>query len=344
MSHDSTPGISVIVPVYNGGPSFRTCLKSLTAVVRPPDEIIVVADGDTDGSAHLADRFGVRVLRLAKRGGPARARNAGARIAQNDLLFFVDADVAVHADTLDQVRDTFRREPDLAAALGSYDDAPSEANFLSQYKNLLHHFVHQIASEEASTFWGACGAIRHDVFLALGGFDERYREPCIEDIELGYRLKQRGHRIRLNKALQVKHLKHWGVISLLKADFFRRALPWTELILRDRQFVNDLNTDRSSRVSVISVYGLLGILPVAIFWPGFLGAAAILMLLLVALNAPVYRYFWKKRGLRFALQSMPWHWFYYFYSGLAFAIGAARYLLQRSEFGLGRGQFSYTEE
>ena len=77
--------------------------------------------------------------------------------------------------------------------------------------------------------------------LALGGFDEGYRQPSIEDIELGYRLKQAGHRIRLCKALQVKHLKRWSVVSLLKSDFFDRALPWTELILRDRRVINDLN-------------------------------------------------------------------------------------------------------
>lgn len=71
----------------------------------------------------------------------------------------------------------------------------------------------------------------------MGGFDESYRKPSIEDIELGYRLKQAGLKIRLCKALQVKHLKRWEVVSLLRADFFYRALPWTELILRDRQFM-----------------------------------------------------------------------------------------------------------
>ena len=56
-------------------------------------------------------------------------------------------------------------------------------------------------------------------------------------------------------------------------------------------------------------------------------AAAILLLL--ALNAPLYRFFARQRGLAFALQVIPWHWLYYLYSGLALAIGVARFLLGR---------------
>ncbi len=328
MPSSAKPAISVIIPVHNGGVNFRRCLSGLAAAVPPPSEIIVVADGGTDGSWRLAEEFDTQVLRMPVPEGPARARNLGARTAQGDLLFFIDADVALPPDAIGQVVDAFEREPELTAVFGSYDDAPAATNFLSQYKNLLHHYVHQTAREEASTFWGACGAIRREVFLALGGFDERYRQPSIEDIELGYRLKRAGHRIKLCKALQVKHLKRWGVVSLVKSDFFHRALPWTELILRDRRFINDLNLRLSGRVSVMLTYGLLGALVGAWWWPGSLALAGALILALLALNAPLYRFFQRKRGLAFAIQTIPWYWFYYFYSGLAFAIGIVRYLFR----------------
>jgi hypothetical protein len=71
------------------------------------------------------------------------------------------------------------------------------------------------------------------VFLSLGGFDERIPRPAMEDVEFGYRLQRAGHRIRLAKDLQVKHLKAWDARSLLLTDLFARAVPWTELILRD---------------------------------------------------------------------------------------------------------------
>jgi glycosyltransferase involved in cell wall biosynthesis len=319
--------ISVIVPVHNGGENFRRCLSSLAKTVPAPSEIIVVADGDTDGSGHLAEEFGAKVLRLPSPGGPARARNRGAHVALGDILFFLDADMTIYPDAIGQVAAAFKCESDLVALFGSYDDAPAATNFLSQYKNLLHHYVHQMACEEASTFWGACGAIRREVFLALGGFDEGYRQPSIEDIELGYRLKRAGYRIRLCKTLQAKHLKRWSVVSLLKSDFSHRALPWTELILRDRRFVNDLNLRFSSRISVVLTYGFLGTLIGAWWWPGSLVLGGALALALLALNVPLYCFFRRKRGLCFAVQTIPWHWFYFFYSGLAFFMGVACHLI-----------------
>jgi glycosyltransferase involved in cell wall biosynthesis len=328
VASPTQPTLSVIIPVYNGGESFRRCLSSVTQAMPPPAEVIVVADGDTDGSWQVAQEFATRVLRTPTPGGPARARNLGARTARGDILFFVDADVAIPIDALGRVAVTFGRELDLTAVFGSYDDAPAAPNFLSQYKNLLHHYVHQTAREEASTFWGACGAIRREVFLAMGGFNEGYRQPSIEDIELGYRLKQAGHRIRLCKALQVKHLKRWGVVSLLKADFFYRALPWTQLILRHRHLPNDLNLRLSSRLSVLLTYGLVVAVAAAGWWPGALVLAGALALALLGLNAALYRFFRRKRGLWFVAQAIPWHWLYYFYSGLAFALGAAQSLFR----------------
>jgi glycosyltransferase involved in cell wall biosynthesis len=322
--------VSVIVPVFNGGLNFRRCLSSLTEAMPPADEIIVVGDGDTDGSSRLAEAFASKVLRIPTPNGPARARNLGARSAKGDILFFVDADVTIPPDLIGQVVAHFRADPDLTALLGSYDDEPSETNFLSQYKNLFHHYVHQTAREEASTFWGACGAIRRDVFMSMDGFDEQYRQPSIEDIELGYRLKRSGYKICLFKTLQVKHLKRWGVRSLLKTDFLQRALPWTRLILKDRRMINDLNLGLSSRMSVMMIYGLIAVLIGAWQWPFLLVVAVFLLLALLALNAPLYRFFKRKRGVGFTVKSIAWHWVYYFYGGLAFAIGLGQSLASKS--------------
>jgi GT2 family glycosyltransferase len=319
ISSKKTP-ISVVIPVYNGGDAFRQCLSSIRNFAPPGTEVIVVADGD-EISADFAEPFTDRVLRINEPTGPANARNRGAEAANGEIILFLDADVTVNAETIGKVTQVFSEEPDLAALIGSYDDAPGAVNFLSQYKNLFHHYTHQNASEEASTFWGACGAIRRDIFLEMGGFDRSYRRPCVEDIELGYRLKKAGYRIGLYKDIQVKHLKKWEPISLLKAEIFYRALPWTALIIRDRNLANDLNLKWSSRLSVVLVYLILAALIGSFWWGSALAIAGLLSLVLFAINAPVYNFFYQKRGAIFTLKTLLWHWLYYVYSGLAFAVG-----------------------
>lgn len=315
--------LSVIIPVRNGGEKFRRCLQSVTTAKPPPDELIVVDDGSTDDSATLAESFGAKVVRLAETGGPARARNAGARAATGDVLVFFDADVAVAPDAMAQIAAAFEREPDIAAVFGSYDDAPAEANFFSQYKNLFHHYVHQISREEASTFWAGCGALRREVFLAHGGFDESYRQPSIEDIEFGYRLRRAGHRIRLVKTLQVKHLKRWTARSLLYADFWLRAVPWTELILRDRRMLNDLNLTWKARVAVALAWLALAALVVGWWW---LALSALVGML--ATHIGLLSFFLAKRTVPFTLAAMFWLWLYNLYSGLGFAVGLVRHWMR----------------
>jgi GT2 family glycosyltransferase len=323
--------ISLIVPVYNGGEKFQRCLESVRTLDPAPDEWIVVCDDDTDGSRERARQAGAHVIVQTPRGGPAKARNLGAREATGDVIFFLDADCTVYPDAVTRLRRIFS-DPDTDAMIGSYDDAPSEPDFLSQYKNLMHHYVHQSGGEIAFTFWGACGAIRRHVFFQLHGFDESYTRPCIEDIELGYRLRARGYRIRLVKDFQIKHLKKWTARTLFKTDFFDRALPWTDLILKSGGMTNDLNLRSTERLSV----GLVGLMLVmlagaalsALAAPDLFAAALIIAgfcaVWLLILNAHVYRFLGRKRGVWFALRAIAWHWFYFFYSGLAYGIGLVK--------------------
>ena len=286
---------------------------------------MVVADGETDGSWRHALDYDVQVVRHEPARGPAYARNRGAEAATGDVLFFIDADVVIHPNAVGQVKETLARRPHLDALIGSYDDAPGHPSFLSQYRNLLHHYTHQTAGEEAFTFWGACGAIRRVAFEAVGGFDEHYRQPSIEDIELGYRLRTSGFAIALRKDIQVKHLKRWTAGSMLKTDVFQRALPWTALIHKHRQMDSDLSLSSASRFSVVAVGIFTVSVPVAFFSPAFrfiLPAAGVTFLML---NTPFYRFLLQKRGVRFTLRAVPWHALYYAYSGGAFALGTLRH-------------------
>jgi cellulose synthase/poly-beta-1,6-N-acetylglucosamine synthase-like glycosyltransferase len=313
------PTVSVIVPVFRGGDQFRRCLAGLTGLISPPVEIIVVVDGDDDGSGEAAEASGARVLRLSRRSGPAAARNAGARMASGDVLLFLDADVIAAPTVVAQVRNAFQADPGLAALIGSYDVDPGDPGFLSQYRNLLHHFTHQTSNTEATTFWGACGAIRRSVFFDVGGFDEAYEIPAIEDIELGYRLVHNGYRIRLDKDLHVKHLKRWEVLSMLRTDILQRAIPWSRLLLRQDRIPKDLNLRPAARVSGGLTCMLLASLLAALWWPTAFYTAAVAAVALTVLNLAFYHFLLQHRGLLFTLQALPWHWLYFLYASVSFA-------------------------
>lgn len=254
--------ISIVVPVHNGAQFLPQCLQAVQASNYPHYECIVVDDGSTDASRTIASQFPVRVLPLPSGPfGPAYARNRGAELACGEVVFFTDADVRIKPDTLTRIAETFTSRPDVDALFGSYDDSPGGAGFLSRYKNLFHHFVHQQANQDAATFWSGCGAVRRKTFYEIGGFDEvRYSRSSIEDIDLGYRLKAAGRKVILDKSLQAQHLKEWSLRGMLVSDVRDRALPWTALILRNKRLPNDLNLRFGQRICAIVTLLYLGLI------------------------------------------------------------------------------------
>lgn len=259
LDAQALPRLSVVIPVFNAGPNLEKCLAAVAASSYPVGECILVDDGSTDGmTTAAAQHHGVRVITLEQRSGPGIARNAGAREARGDIVCFVDADVLLHPDALAIAMQALENDPGLSAVFGSYDDQPGYASFLSQYRNLFHHWIHQTGNDEASTFWAGCGAIRRDVFIDIGGFSHHYARPSIEDIELGTRLRRSGHRIRLEKSMFGKHMKHWTFWNLISTDIFQRGVPWMKLLLHERRLPRDLNLGFCARIATI-LAALLGL-------------------------------------------------------------------------------------
>jgi glycosyltransferase involved in cell wall biosynthesis len=322
------PFISVVVPVRDGASHLPRSLDALAASDYARFEIVVVDDASADASVEIANSRGARVLRLARQSGPAAARNHGAHEARGDVLLFIDADVEVRRDTLARVAAHFAADPSVAAVFGSYDDAPAEPNFASQFKNLFHHFTHQRSPRRASTFWAGCGGVRREVFLDAGGFDaRRYARPSVEDIELGYRLRRAGREIVLDRDVQVKHLKRWTLVSLLRADIRDRAVPWSRLIVEEGDMVNELNLRVWDRVSAALVCLAALALAVAAFAralfaapPAPFFAASLLLVVVVAVNLDLYRFFFRLRGLRFAAAACAMHLLYFLYGATTFAV------------------------
>lgn len=333
--HRRVVQVSVIIPVFNGARTLPLCLRALADSQHAVAECIVIDDGSTDGSAVLAERFGATVLSTGGRCGPAQARNLGARHATGDLLLFVDADVALHPDAVGRITERFETEPVLDALIGAYDDSPADAGFVSQFKNLMHSFVHRQGKRQASTFWCGCGTVKRSIYLELGGLDESYRRPSVEDIEFGFRMMQSGWKLALDPSIQCKHLKVWTLGGLIRTDVLQRGIPWTELILRTRYLPNDLNLSWGQRVSAALSFSLVFLggveirqaLTGRVLMPASTAAAGMLLSLagICFLNRAFYRFLASVKGWSFALVAVLLHMLYYLYSGVSLVLGVMSY-------------------
>jgi glycosyltransferase involved in cell wall biosynthesis len=107
--------VSVIVPAYNRAALLPLTLDAIFAQTRPPDEVIVVDDGSTDGTAAAARRPGVCCMTIANSGDLA-ARNVGLRAARGDLVAFCDSDDLWRPEFLATMLAVWQAEPRTRAA------------------------------------------------------------------------------------------------------------------------------------------------------------------------------------------------------------------------------------
>jgi len=293
--------LSIVVPASDRPRTLDACLEAIERARGTDDEVLVMTE--PSGAS------------------PARLRNAGAMAAVGDVVVFVDADIVVHADAFDRLRTAFDADPELTGAFGSYDDSPPGAT-VAMFRNLLHHHVHQSAGGPARTFWAGLGAIRRDRFLAAGGFDDRrYPRPMLEDVELGLRLTDDGHRILLMPEVSGTHLKSWGLPQMIHTDVLDRGIPWTRLLLERRSVPAVLNLGWRHRLSALCV-GALPVFAVLGVIVGVVACAAAF----VALNARLYALLVRRMGVVRGVTGVGLHALHHALGLTALGIGVAAHV------------------
>jgi GT2 family glycosyltransferase len=297
--------LTVVIPATDGRMTLERAIASIRHASGPPEELIVV-----DRPHEL---------------GPAAARNLGARQASGDVLVLVEADVEVHGDAFTRIRSAFENDASLAAIFGSYDDDPGGGGMVSDFRNLLHHHVHHEGAGAATTFWAGLGAIRRDVFLTLGGFDERrFPKPSVEDIELGMRLHAQGGRIVLDPAIQGKHLKSWTLANMAKTDLLRRGVPWLRLVIENHPGSTALNLGWRHRIGTgASLLLLVGLIRRNALLVGST------LTLLVVLDRRFYLLLLRRRGARLVAVGVPLHLVHRLTSAAAVPIAITNHLFEK---------------
>jgi GT2 family glycosyltransferase len=316
---------TVIIPFHR---SLADLARSLAAARTslPAAEILVAADGATEDCRPLAAAAKARVIDVAGPAGPAAARNRAAAEATGDLLVFVDADVVAAPPALSGMCQRLEHEPQLAAIFGAYGVRPAAPNFMSQYRNLAHAYVHETGNPEAATFWAGLGAMRATVFREVGGFDERFRRPSVEDIDLGYRVRRAGHRIRLDPSFRGEHLRVWTVPNSIVTDIIARGVPWTQLMLKYGVLANDLNTRHALRWAVAATYAFVGASVASLAIPAAALVAIGSLVALAALNRRQWTWLAALRGRGFAARAFAAQLLQHACNGVSLPVGIALHL------------------
>ncbi len=247
---------SVIVPAYQAAAVLPRCLGALQCQTIDPSqyEIIVVDDDSTDGTADAAalallDFPAVQVIR-ARHGGPAYARNLGARSAQGDLLLFTDADCEPEKDWIERFARAFV-EPSISGAKGTYATRQRSliARFVQQeYQERYDHTARRATIDFIDTY---SAAYRRRTFEENGGFDAvSFRTISVEDQEFSFRLEERGHRLVFVPEALVYH-QHLTTVR----RYFRRKYNigyWKMYLLKryPGKAVRDSHTPQSVKVQI----------------------------------------------------------------------------------------------
>lgn len=324
----SVTRVSIIVPFHRNLTLLRQVLAPFAD--RPAHiEVIVAADGAIEDWKPIAASFGARGVELPVRSGPAAARNRGAEIAEGEILVFVDGDVIAAPDAVARMEADLA-DPSITAVFGAYDEQPPDPGFFSQYKNLSHGYVHSTTGSRAATFWAGLGAVRAAAFRAVHGYDEWFDHPCIEDIEIGYRLTANGATIAVDPAIRGTHLKRWTLWSSVRSDIVDRGIPWTQLMIRvGATNQGDLNLTRRLRLSVVVSYLLVLFALAGLWWPGAWLGVPTALAALVLLNREYYAYFLRVRGSWFAVRVVAAHALHHLCNGMSFGIGTVLFHARR---------------
>jgi glycosyltransferase involved in cell wall biosynthesis len=292
--------VSVIIPSYNAAATIERCVESVLRTGYEPLEVIVVDDCSTDGTVAMAERVGrirpgvVRIVRQPVNGGPARARNAGAREARGEYYFFLDSDTEMLPDAL---RRFAIAAEGADAVVGIYDAVPLNRGPVPFYKALLnYYFFSRKGVTSYEVFDASRAGVKATVFDAVGGFNETLAWGMdYENEELGYRLCQ-SHRVVLDPSIAVRHMFP-GWRQLTRTYFFRVAL-WAEIFVVRRRFESAGVTSPGTGISSASLLAAMVSLAAAVIVPGsspvLVWAAAAMFGVYVLGYAGFFRFVWER--------------------------------------------------
>lgn len=206
--------VSVLIPAHNAARTIGLCLDALAQQSRPPDEVVVVDNASTDGTAQVASGFrgrlpGLRVVMGGRLGEPV-ARNRSLEEATGEVLAFTDADCVPQADWLQNAVRALWEWPDCAAVAGrvvGHQPRRLTERYLSvtAFPTPCAPAVWEGVGLPPPTFYTANLVIRRAALERVGAFDPTLATGC--DVDLCVRLLRTGYRVLYDPRLVVAHMQ-----------------------------------------------------------------------------------------------------------------------------------------
>ncbi|MUW14920.1 glycosyltransferase [Halorubrum sp. CBA1125] len=217
---DELPFVSIVVPVYNDPIGIEATIDSLRRQSAPVDryEVIVVDNGSTDGTREVVREYreafdGLRLLVEDEVQGSYAARNSGIDAATGPVVAFVDADMVVDPDWVEDVaRRMARTDAEYLACDVRLFTAGDEGT-VAKYNRLNDLHVERFI-EELSFAPTCCLVVRRTLLEDLGGFDPRLRSGG--DFEFGNRVAASGRRLRYAPDIVMYHPTRTTLGALLR--------------------------------------------------------------------------------------------------------------------------------
>jgi len=214
----SAPAVSVVVVTYQSGATLARCLAALKAQSFSDVEIVVVDNASADGAAQAAAKAdpSLRLIANAENRGFAGGVNDGARAAQGRWLALINPDAFAEPDWLADLIRAADEHPEVRAFASRQlmDADPSRLDGLGDVMSAAGFPFRggyrgpDPGRAEVGEVFSACGGamlIDRELFLSLGGFDERLFCYC-EDVDLGYRMRLAGERTLVVPQAVVRHV------------------------------------------------------------------------------------------------------------------------------------------
>lgn len=208
---DRTPLLSVVVPLFNCLALTQAMLASLQATLPAgiSYEVLLVDDGSTDGTREWLATLSppIRVILNERNLGYAAANNRGAALARGENLLLLNNDLILRRGWLEPMLAALRLLGDRAGLIGNIQHAVAtgaidHSGILIDAKGKPTHdralplrrwLPGRLSARTVPAATGACLLVNRTLYLAAGGFDERYVNGC-EDVDLALRLEAMGKR------------------------------------------------------------------------------------------------------------------------------------------------------